>query len=116
MAAPNNVQRAVLKSMPGYRIIMQWTQGALMVAPNRHYQDAKVIDTDGQVYTFSHYMFIRDGRRNLSSGSTLSPAPKYGQSVHMNLPRTPALVPRVLSTLRAFFLRLSARALASPKR
>jgi hypothetical protein len=50
MAAPNDVQQAVLKKMPGYRIIMQWTQGALMIAP----------DTDGQVYALSQYLAMRE--------------------------------------------------------
>jgi hypothetical protein len=60
MAAPNDVQQAVLKKMSGYRIIMQWTQGALMIAPDRHYKYTKVIDTDGQVYALSHYLAMRE--------------------------------------------------------
>jgi hypothetical protein len=81
MAAPNNVQRAVLEKMPGYRIIMQWTHGALMVAPNRHYQDVKVIDTDGHVYAFGYYMSIREGHRDRPPASTLPPRAKTAQSI-----------------------------------
>lgn len=59
MAAPNEVQLAVLEALKGYRIIMQDTHGGLLVAPGQCYEDAKVIDTSGQVHSLDRYMTLR---------------------------------------------------------
>jgi hypothetical protein len=59
VAAPSDVQLAVLEALEGYRIIMQDTHGGLLVAPGERYEDAKVIDTSGQIHTLDRYMALR---------------------------------------------------------
>jgi hypothetical protein len=60
MALPNDVQQNVIKRMTGYCIIMQWTDGAIMVAPDQRYEEAKVIDTKGEVFGLDSYLSLRD--------------------------------------------------------
>jgi hypothetical protein len=109
MAAPNNVQRAVLKNMPDYCIVMQWTRGALMVAPDGNYQDVKVIDIDGHVYSFSYYMSICD--RRLKRPSVPTSSSWRADTIPVSVASL-----RFLSPLGTLFRSFSARILASLKR
>jgi hypothetical protein len=56
MAALNEVQRLVLERMQGYRVIMQYTHGAVLVAPPQEYQHTQVIETDGAVCSLERYL------------------------------------------------------------
>ena len=46
-------QRAMLKLMQGYRLVAQFHTGAVLAVYARDYQDARVIDTGGRIYSFS---------------------------------------------------------------
>lgn len=62
MAAPNDVQQSVLGKFAGYRVVLQFTTGELLIVPGDDYQLAKVIDTDGHVYGHLEYMSTREHR------------------------------------------------------
>ena len=55
-------QQATLRKMPSYHIVAQFVTGAVVVAYDQSYQDARVIDIDGQVYAFSRHLAIMDQR------------------------------------------------------
>ena len=63
MAALNKLQQEILEQFDGYRVVMQFTTGELVIAPGNNYRCAKVIDTGGQVYGYLEYMSARDHRR-----------------------------------------------------
>ncbi len=44
-----------------------------MIVQDREYQDAKVLDTDGQVYSLSQYLTIREECRNRRINPFLAP-------------------------------------------
>ena len=56
-------QVETLNRMPRYHIAEQFVTGAAVVVCESLYQNAMVIDLDGQVLAFSRYLAIRDQRR-----------------------------------------------------
>ena len=55
-------QVETLNRMPRYHIAEQFVTGAAVVVCESLYQNAMVIDLDGQVLAFSRYLAIRDQR------------------------------------------------------
>jgi hypothetical protein len=54
----NDVQRETLKGMPGYRAVLQYDTGAVLIVSGRLDFDTWVIDTDGQLYSLRRYLAI----------------------------------------------------------
>ena len=53
-------QKETLRKMRGFRVVALLHTGAVIVVHERNYQNAQVIDVDGRVYSFSHYLAIVD--------------------------------------------------------
>ncbi len=51
-------QQETLDKMPGYHVVALLQTGAVIVVYERMYQNAQVIDVDGHVFSFSHYLAI----------------------------------------------------------
>ena len=56
-------QLETLDRMPRYHIAEQFVTGAVVVVCESLYQNAMVVNLDGQVLAFSRYLAIRDQRR-----------------------------------------------------
>ena len=63
MITLTEAQRETLGRMPRYRFVAQFVTGAAVVVSGQQYQNACVIDTDGQVFAFSRYLAIQDQRQ-----------------------------------------------------
>ena len=63
MISLTEAQKETLNRMPRYHIVEQFVTGATVVVCESLYQNAMVIDVDGQVLAFSRYLAIRDKRR-----------------------------------------------------
>ena len=60
MATLTDAQKATLDRMRGYRVVARLDTGAALVVYGRRYQDARVIDANGDVCSFSRYLSILD--------------------------------------------------------
>jgi hypothetical protein len=63
MNALTTAQRSKLKRMHGYRAVVQFQTGAVLVVAADLYDAAKVIDADGKILSFSHYLSHYERRR-----------------------------------------------------
>lgn len=57
-----DAQRITLQKMPRYHVVAQLHTGAVIVVCEQMYQNANVIDVDGNVFAFSRYLASLDRR------------------------------------------------------
>jgi hypothetical protein len=60
MKGMTEAQEKTLKEMRGGRLVAQLHTGALVVVFAQKYHDARVIDFEGRVWSFSHYLAVID--------------------------------------------------------
>jgi hypothetical protein len=53
-------QKQSLRQMQGYRLVARLHTGALIVVFAQKYHDARIIDLEGRVWSFSHYLAVID--------------------------------------------------------
>jgi hypothetical protein len=60
MNGMTEAQKKTLQQMEGHRLVSRLHTGALIVVYAQKYHDARVIDLDGQIWSFSHYLAVID--------------------------------------------------------
>lgn len=60
MNGMTEAQKESVRQMRGYRLVARLHTGALIVVFAQKYHDARVIDLEGRIWSFSHYLAVID--------------------------------------------------------
>jgi hypothetical protein len=67
MNGMTEAQKTTLKKIKGARLVTRLHTGALVVVYAQQYHDARVIDNEGEIWSFSQYLAVIDhGSRRMS--------------------------------------------------
>jgi hypothetical protein len=88
MVKPNKIQQTVIDKMPyEYRVISQYDDGAVLLAPTGRLQYGRVVDGSGQVFSLTRYLTIRNARRRQTAELQPTTGATRGQLTGL-VPRT----------------------------